>query len=169
MRASARSIGTARVYRMNAFQRIFSVVFSAFSTIFMFAIWYGVLPGTRQLNFMEMMGSVVLVIAGVLFAIRAFKNSVRLWGDFVEYRSIVGVAILPFDKIKGRRRYLDQGDADSPSVWHLVMEPNDDRFPKIDIQETYQFDQSFYHWFNALSDLDELDKTKPKPSNFGLV
>ena len=26
-----------------------------------------------------------------------------------------------------------------------------------------------YNWFNALPDLDEIDKTRPKSSNFGLV
>ena len=82
---------------------------------------------------------------------------------------ISGKRVLPLAKISGRRRYLDRGGEDSPSVWHLVFESNDDRFSKLDIEELYRFDDFFYKWFNALADLDELDKTRPKPSNFGLV
>jgi hypothetical protein len=55
------------------------------------------------------------------------------------------------------------------SVWHLVLEPNDDRCVKLNIEELYRFDDFFYKWFNELPDLDELDKARPKTSNFGLV
>jgi hypothetical protein len=161
--------GITRVYRMNAYQRIFSLIFSGFSVVLLMAAWYGVLSGARKPQVVEMVVPVILLIGGVLFSIRAFRNSVCLSDSSIELKSIVGNSVLLLDKIKGRRRYLDPGVADSPSIWHLVIEPNDDRFPKIDLQETYKFDDFFYQWFNALPDLDESDKAKPKPSNFGLV
>jgi len=99
---------------------------------------------------------------------RAFRNSVQLSETTIELYGISDNAVLPFDKIRGRRRYLDRGDEDSPSVWHLVLGPNDDRLKKVDIEELYQFDDFFYQWFNGLPDLDELEKTGPKTSNFGL-
>jgi hypothetical protein len=163
------SAGVTRVYRMNAFQRLFSLVFSGFCAIALVAIWFGVLSGNRKPNFVEIMGPLVLVLAGVFFTVRAFFNSITLTSDTVEVKSLAGKRVLPFDKIRGRRRYMDKGDADGPSIWHLVLESNDDRFPRIDIQETYKFDDFFYQWFNALPDLDVLDKSKPKPSNFGLI
>jgi hypothetical protein len=64
---------------------------------------------------------------------------------------------------------FSRGDTNSPDVWHLVLESDDDRYPRIDLEELYRFDEPFYRWFNALPDLDEIDKTRPKTSNFGLV
>jgi hypothetical protein len=163
------SSGVIRVYRMNAFQRVFSLVFSGFYAIALVAIWFGVPSGNRKPNFVEIIVPLVLVLAGVFFSVRAFLNSITLTSDTVEVKSLAGKRVLPFDRIRGRRRYLDKGDADSPSIWRLVLESNDDRFPRIDIQETYNFDDFFYQWFNTLRDLDVLDKSKPKPSNFGLI
>jgi len=154
---------------MNTSQRVFTLIFSGFAAVALVAVWYEVLSGNSEPNFIAMFVPVVLVIAGVVFTIRAFRNSVRLSDKSIELKSIAGNRALPLDKIKGRRRYLDKGDEESPSVWHLVLESNDDRFPGLDIQETYRFDDIFYHWFNSLPDLDVSDKTKPKPSNFGLV
>lgn len=159
----------SRVYRMNTFQRVFSLIFSGFSAFVLVATWSEMLTGKREVTFVEVMLPVVFVLAGALFTVRAFRNWISLTSNSIELKSLTANAILPFEMIKGRRRYLDKGDADSPSVWHLVLESKNDRFPKIDIQESYRFDEYFYNWFNALPDLDELDKTKPKTSNFGLV
>ena len=163
------STGFSRVYRMNAFQRVFCLIFTGFAAVAFVAIWYGILSGAREPKFGDMAVPVILLIAGALFTFRAFRNSVYLSDNAIRFKSLVDDSVLPFDKIKGRRRYLDKGDADSPSIWHLVIESNDDRFPKIDLQETYKFDDHFYRWFNALPDLDELDKHRLKTSNFGLV
>ena len=77
---------------------------------------------------------------------------------------------LPLDKIRGRRRYLDGGGDESPSIWHLKLEPNDDQFPALEFEERYyKLDDHFFAWFNTLSDLDALEKTRPRTSNFGLV
>jgi hypothetical protein len=52
----------------------------------------------------------------------------------------------------------------------LKLEPNDDRIPTLEFEETYYtLDDHFFAWFNALPDLDALDKTTPEKSNFGLV
>lgn len=169
MNDSKSSDGASRVYRMNASQRVFGLIFSGFSAIALVGIWSQVLSGKLDLNLVNVMLPLVFVIVGVLLTTRAFRNSISLTSNSVKLKSLTGNAILPFELIKGRRRYLDKGDSDSPSVWHLVLESNDDRFPRIDIQETYKFDDHFYRWFYALPDLDVLDNTRPKPSNFGLV
>ena len=158
-----------RVYRMRSSQRIVTIVLLIFGLFFSIAIWGGVLSGTREPRFFEMMFPLVFSLAATLFAIRAFRNSVCLSDEAIELRGLSGRRALPLDKIKGRRRYLSKGDDESPDVWHLVFEPNDDRFPKLDIEELYRFDGRFYAWYNSLPDLDELDKTRSKPSNFGLV
>lgn len=144
---------------MNSGQRVVGVVLTCVGLIFLAAIWYGVLTGAREPRFLEMSFPVVfLAIAGVA-TMQAFSNWVRLSDQAIEFHSLKGDAVLPFDKIKGRRRYVDHGDLESPTLCHLVLEPNDDRFPRLDLEELYRFDDFFYRWFNELPDLDELDKT----------
>lgn len=127
------------------------------------------LTGTRDPRFLEMMFPIIFSVAVAIFTFRAFRNKVRLSGTAIELCGLSGKRVLPFDKIRGRRKYFDPGNENSPGVWHLVFEPNDDRFTKIDIEELYQFDSFFYEWFDALPDLDDLDKKRHKPSSFGLV
>lgn len=158
-----------RVYRMRSSQRIITIILLIGGLFFSVMSWGGVLAGIREPRFLEMMAPVVFSLAATLFTIRAFRNSVCLSDEAIKLRGLSGIRVLPLGKIKGRRRYLSKGDDESPDVWHLVLEPNDDRFPKLDIEELYQFDNQFYVWFNSLPDLDELDKTRSRPSNFGLV
>ena len=159
----------SHVYRMNPRQLIVSSAILVGGLVFSVAIWVQVLAGTREPSFYEMTVSVAITLLACVFTVRAFRSSICLSETAIEKRGLTGTITLPLDKIEGRRRYLDQGDDDSPNVWHLVLEPNDDRFPRLDIEEVYRFDDSFYRWFNGLPDLDELDKRKPKKSNFGLV
>jgi hypothetical protein len=114
---------------MRSSQRIVTVILLISGLFFSVMIWGGVLAGIREPRFLEMMFPVVFSLAATLFAIRAFRNSVRLSEQAIELRGLSGIRVLPLDKIKGRRRYLSKGD----------------------------------------DDLDELDKTRSKPSNFGLV
>lgn len=159
---------TERVYRMRSSERIVTIVLLVLGLFFSVAIWRGVLSGIREPRFFEMMAPVAFSLAAALFALRAFRNSVCLSERAIELRALSGTRTLPLDKIKGRRRYRDKGDDVSPGVWHLVLEPKDNSFPKLDIEELYQFDSRFYAWFDSLPDLDASAKTRSKPSNFGL-
>lgn len=161
--------GTNRIYRMKTSQRLVSIVLLVVGLLFTVEIWWSVLTGTRETKFLEMMFPLVFSLAAAIFTLRSFQNMVRLSDDTLEFRGPSGTRVLPLDKIKGRRRYLSRGDVDSPDIWHLVFEPNDDRYTKIDLEELYRFDEAFYTWFNALPDLDEIDKANPRVSNFGLV
>jgi hypothetical protein len=154
---------------MRAGQHIVGVSVFSIGFIVAVGIWSRVILGDREPNWYEMTIPVVVSAGGSLFAIRAFRNTVRLSDSAIETHGMAGRQVLPLDKIEGRRRYLDKGDENSPSVWHLEIVPNDDRFPKLDIQEIYRFDEYFNRWFESLPDLDELDKHRPKPSNFGLI
>jgi hypothetical protein len=160
---------TNHTYRMKSSERFVAVVLLSVGLLFTTGIWGAVLTGARDPKFLEMMFPIGFSLVAAIFTWRAFRNSVRFSDHAVELRSLSGVYVLPLDKIKGRRRYLNRGDENSPDVWHLVLEANDDRYPKLDIEELYRFDELFYTWFNALPDLDEIDRTRPKASNFGLV
>ena len=154
---------------MNLGQRIVGIAVLLGGLFFLVAIWGHAFAGTRETSFYEMMFPVVMSLFAGIFTLRAYRNSIYLSGTAIEIRGLTGTIALPLDKIEGRRRYRDDGGPDALSAWHLVLEPNDDRFPRLDIEEVYRFDNAFYGWFNGLLDLDELDKKKPKTSNFGLV
>lgn len=160
---------TVRVYRMKSSQRLGSVVLLLFGLAFTCGIWGSVLSGSREVTFLEIMFPIVYSLFAAVFTWRSFRNRVLLSKEIVELHSLSGTHVLPVKNIKGRRRYLSRGDADSPDVWHLVLEPDDDRYPKIDLEELYRFDEQFYKWFDTLPDLDEMDKIRFKTSNFGLV
>lgn len=162
-------VAESRVYRMRSWERIVSIVLLVFGLVSPLATWGGVLTGRQDARFLEMMFPIVFSMGAAFFTIGAFRKSVRLTDHRIEVRGVSGTRMLPLDKIKGRRRYFSPGPVDCPGEWHLVFEPNDDRYSKLDIEELYRFDDEFYEWFNALPDLDEIDKSKPKSSNLGLV
>ena len=162
-------IAVRRVYKMRSSQRFVGIIFLITGLLLGAALLGAALSGLRDATFLEIMFPVVFVLGGGLFTARAFHNSVRLSEQVIELRSLRGSRILPFDKIKGRRRYLSRGGDDGPDVSHIVIESKDDRFPMLDIEEVYGFDGRFYAWFTSLPDPDELDKYRPKVSNFGLV
>lgn len=161
-------IASERVYTMRSSQRIVAIVLAAVALVVVVAVWYAVLSDRQKPDFFAMIFPVVFLLFTVGYTIRTFHNSFLLSAQQIELRGLRGTRTLPLNKIRGRRRYIDSRGEGSP-VPHLVIESNDDLFPKLDIEELYRFDDEFYAWFNALPDLDELDKTRHKPSNFGLA
>jgi hypothetical protein len=162
--------GATRIYRTGWGQRVFCIVFTSFGAVLLIVFWGGAISGTREASWLEMMAPILFLTAGCLFTVRAFKNYVALSGSEIRHQTVTELRVLPFDKIRGRRRYLVKGDDESPSVWHLKVVASDDRLPTLDFEENYYtFDDFFRAWFKALPDLDERDRTGPKASNFGLV
>jgi hypothetical protein len=162
------------VYRMGWGLRVFGIVFMAMSAFFLIAFWGGAISGDRPATFFEMLMLIAFITVGVLLIVSSFRDYIALSQTEISLRTIVNKRTLPFDKIRGRRRYLDKGGYQSPSIWYLRLEPNDDRFPIVEFQEKYyKLDDFFYAWFNALPDLDRMDKEREEKgmhtSNFGLV
>jgi hypothetical protein len=161
MVATRPSPAVPRTYRFES--RVWMILYS----IMALGIWaiYGwlVASGAKKLNFSSVLfPSLYLLMAGV-FVARFSWNFVRLSKDAIEVRRLWRRKILPFDAIKGRRRYAKKSAQYPTPIRHLALEPGDDRFPRIDLVETDRFDEDFYRWFDALPDLDALDQTKPNP------
>lgn len=135
---------TEHVYRMKSSQRVVAIVLVVAGLLLLVAFWGGVLSGLRDAKFVELMFPVLFLLLAAFFTVRAFRNSVRPSDQVIELRGLSGTNTLPLDKIKGRRRYLSKGNDESPDVWHIVIESNDDRFPKLDIEELYRFEDAFY-------------------------
>jgi hypothetical protein len=137
--------------------------------------WWHILSGARKPNLADLVFPSVYLLMGGAFALISFRSFVRLSEDSIEVSRVWGSNVLPFDKIKGRRRYTEKADPYSTPARHLVLEPNDDRFSRLDIKESDKsgkFDEDFYLWFNSLADLDKLDgieEPKSKYANFSLV
>jgi len=156
-----------RVYRMNGLYRGASVVFSTVAFFLMISFWIGIATGQKEPKLLEMILVPVFPIVGGVWVAFAFTSTVTLFQDAIELRTLANRKHLPFARIRGRREYVVQSD--DGSTRYLKLEPNDDRLPTLELQQNYDFDSAFYNWFYQLSDLDELDKPKPKKSNFGLL
>ncbi len=163
------SIPATRIYRVSWLQRPVALGIFAVWSFFSIAIWVAVLRGDRDPSFYELFGVLCCTLFVGFFVVRAFRSSVSLTETAIVLSSLSGTRILPYDKIRGRRRYYEPGDADSPGSWHLRFESTDDRYPSLEMDEIYNFDEEFRRWFNSLPDLDQLRRAGPKPSNFGLV
>jgi hypothetical protein len=134
--------------------------------------WWPILFGTKKLGLSDVLFPSLYLLTAGIFTLLTFRSFVRLSEDSIEVSRVWGSKVLPFDKIKGRRRYTEKADPYSTPARHLVLEPNDDRFSRLDIKESDKFDESFYRWFDSLPDLDKQDGievSKSKYENFSLV
>jgi hypothetical protein len=162
-------IPSTNVYRPRSMHRAVAIILLASGLTMWIGIWVNVLIHGQETTALLMLFPVVYSLLASYFVLRAFTSRVCLTVQSIKAHTPAWTKELPLDKIRGRRRYLSPGNKNSPDIWHLKFEPNDDRFPLIDIEETYNFDDKFYAWFNALPDLDQLDKSRSNTSNFGLV
>ena len=98
------------------------------------------------------------IVGGILWTAHVFKATVTLSHEAIETNGLWGRVKLRFDEIRGRREYLVTGFRGKTR--YIKLEPNDDRFPTLDFIRNYDFDTTFYDWFNRLPDLDAIDKLK---------
>lgn len=157
-----------RVYQTSRLMpKIVGIAFVAGGLFFLVAFCLQGLSAIREASFLEVVGEVVvpllLLVVGSFSLFCKFRRTVSLSDTTIEVSDRMGTVSLRLDQIEGRRRYVDPGDDVSPNVVHLVLVPNDDRIPRMDIEKIYNFDEAFYAWFNGLPDLDERDKKLRTP------
>jgi hypothetical protein len=143
---------------MTLSRRVVGAISFAIGLFFLVSIWGGVAQGTRTPDAIEMVLPLIIMLVAGILTMRAFRGTVLLSRKAIEVHSFGGRSVLPFHKIRGARKYLLSGSEDSPCIWNIVLEPNDVRFPELNIREIYRFDDSFYQWLNELPDLDAIDK-----------
>jgi hypothetical protein len=157
------------VYRIKWGQRVFCVIFMAFACVFLGAVLWGIFFSEKEVGPWTIFIGFALVAGGGLLTAEKFMTAVTLTEKEVRLRSGYADQKLPIDRIRCRRRYFAPGDGESAGEWRLKIVSDDDRFPTLDFDERYTFDEEFHAWFNRLPDLDESDKHAPEPSNLGLV
>jgi hypothetical protein len=139
---------------MRTSQRVVALILFVTGVCFTAAFWGTALSGQRDPKLIELALPVLFSVVAALLTIRSFRSLIIISDETIELHGLLGTRSLPLNKIKGRRRYRTRGELDIPSGKHLVLEPNDDRYPKLDIEEAYTFDATFYAWFDSLPDLD---------------
>lgn len=110
----------------------------------------------------EVMVCLVLIIVGIVAILYSSTRAVALSDDAVVIGSVFGGRRVPVNGIRGRR-----GGVGSFRPRYVNLETDDDSDRIIGLARcAYNFDLAFYEWYNALPDLDALDRTSSK---FGLV
>ena len=164
------SVVVPRTYWLQS--RDWAIIYCVWALLMLAGDWWPVVFGTKKPGLSDFIFPALYLLLAGSFTFMAFRSFIRFSADSIEVRRSWGSKVLPFDKIKGRRRYTEKADPYSTPPRHLVLEPNDDRFPRLDIKEAREFDESFYRWFDSLPDLDNLDgieEPQSKYSNFSLV
>jgi hypothetical protein len=157
-----------RVYRVSWLFRGFGIVFLLFGCVFLFALGRTLIIGEEDLTYLTVAIAFIFPLVGGGIAAHGFISRLRFSEERVEKVSFLGRKSLPFGSIRGRREYVVT-DAEGGSTRYLRLEPNDDHAAMEFGKALYTFDSAFWEWFNALPDLDAMDKVKHKDSNFGLV
>ena len=134
--------------------------------------WWPVLFGSKKPTLQNCLFPLFYVLLAGMSCVLTFRSFIRLSEDSITVSRVWGSKTLPFAKIKGRRRYTEKADPYSTPQRHLVLESNDECFPRLDIKPAPELDESFYHWFDSLLDLDKSDgieEPRSKYANFSLV
>ncbi len=171
MVSHASSTGT-RTYWLQPVSRGMATVYGLMACCYLIeTLWplltRGTFPKLSNLIFLIF----YLLMLGV-FTVFSLRSYVRLSNDSIAFARVRDKKVLPFNKIRGRRRYTEKADPYGPAAKHLVLEPNDNHSPKLDLKDGPWFDESFYSWFDSLPDLDAADGIevpKSKYANFSLV
>lgn len=159
--------GTAHVYRMKLWRRVFPVFFIVFGLLFLLSLFSKGMDIEDGNQLISLLVAFVFLLIGCFMTASAFRSTITLAANAIELRTLFSRQELLISAIRGRREY--EVNTGRNRTRYLRLEPNDDRLSAISFEKSYAFDESFYAWFNALPDLDEADKKRHKDSNFGLV
>jgi hypothetical protein len=157
-----------RVYRMTWLFRGLGIVFLLISCFFAFGIGRRLLMDEAKPGLEKISVVVLLLAVGCVMTLHGFVSRLLFSADGVEQVTLLGRKNMPFASIRGRREYVARGSKGG-STRYLRLEANDSHAALEFGKQLYGFDAAFWEWFNALPDLDAIDKVKQKDSNFGLV
>jgi hypothetical protein len=144
------------VYRVRGTIRTAALATLATSLIFSAGIVSRVKLGLQQPSAEIALVISLLMLSTVIFAMHAFTSSLRFTVDALEKRSLLTIASIPFNEIRGRRQTAPGGS--ETNIRFYVIVPAHRSLPTIKCAEYHEFDDAFYNWFMSLPDLDA--KTK---------
>jgi len=154
-----------RVYRENWWIRILSTSFFVFGCAAAVAFVRGGLLDPESVNWVEMLFAIVFLVAGMFLAAETFSSRLDFAERSFTMRSVLRTRKVDYSIIRGRRVVPEEDG----STRYLRLDTTDGSKPFDFGEHQYAFDDAFWAWFNALPDLDAMDKVTHKGSNFGLV
>lgn len=154
-----------KIYKIKWFWRAFSIVWTGLSVCFWLALLSKEIFGEEDLEWWHLIVGPAWIVGAPFWTAHMFLARVRLYRDAIETSGLLGQSRLRFEEILGRREYEAKGDGEGGSTRYLKIEPIGDHLPLLDFMKDYDFDRSFYDWFEALPDLDAKDKVKGKRSS----
>lgn len=93
-----------------------------------------------------------LLLGGLVISASAFTVRFRISADSIQIGDVFGKKTLAFDAIRGRREYAT-GSGRLTTV-HFKLEPKDNGSVGLTFQNSFNFDDQFWLWFDQLPDLD---------------
>lgn len=149
--------------------KAFALFFLLFGGCLLFSIGLDLFDGGKAHGTWEIIVSVVFPIVGLGLTAHAFASRVEFSGTSLQRVTLLSHLSIPLSSIRGRREYVLRGGEEGGDTRYLRLERNDGAPPVEFGKYLYRFDDDFWDWFNALPDLDEIDRVKHKDSNFGLI
>jgi hypothetical protein len=124
--------------------------------------WSDPIIPSHNRNLIGFLASAALLLYGIYKTANAFISTVTLFPGSVEVRTAFSRESLPSSKIRGRREYVNNWGRSK--TWYYSLVPNDDKLGTLDFEQDFNFDETFFSWFNHLPDLDAADEEKNKES-----
>ena len=107
-----------------------------------------------------------IALFAVCWAIYVFGAVIVLSEDTIEKRTPLKTdRPAVFAEIRGRRETVHR-NFDGSYIRYLQVVPRDPLLPMIKFQKFYVFDAAFYAWYDDLPDLDAMDRTRKRDSEF---
>ncbi len=144
---------------------MFAVAFLAFCLLGLFGLLWSQHAGVQRRNPAETVEWAAITLFAVCWAIYVFGAVIVLSEDTIEKRTPLKTDSLRFAEIRGRRETVHR-NFDGSYIRYLQVVPRDPLLPTIKFQKFYVFDAAFYAWYDDLPDLDALDRTRKRDSEF---
>ena len=155
-----------RVYRLSPWIRLFAAAFLVFSLLGLFGLLWSQHEGIQARNPAQTVEWAAITLFAVCWTIYVFGAVIVLSENAIEKRTPLKTDRLRFAEIRGRRETVHR-NFDGSYIRYLHVVPRDPLMAVIKFQKFYVFDAGFYAWYDELPDLDAMDRTRNRDSEFG--
>lgn len=154
-----------RVYRMSIWIRGFAAAFLLFSVLGLLGLLWSQRAGMQGRSVANLIEWAAIALFAAGWMVYVFSAAIVLTGNAIEKRTVLKTDRLRFDEILGRREKIHR-NFDGSYIRYLQVIPRDALLPRIQFQKFYVFDAAFFAWYDDLPDLDAMNRTRNRDSEF---
>lgn len=154
-----------RVYRMSIWIRGFAAAFLLFSVLGLLGLLWSQRAGMQGRSVANLIEWAAIALFAAGWMVYVFSAAILLTGNAIEKRTVLKTDRLRFDEILGRREKIHR-NFDGSYIRYLQLIPRDALLPRIEFQKFYVFDAAFFAWYDDLPDLDAMNRTRNRDSEF---